>query len=227
MKVRYWIAIIVLVIIAATAVYYTGFSCWAEKYPRLGDAVQIVGVFAALATAIVALSTADPKKGRVKVNISLSIDEEAKHPQSELSDELKKYYIGFPDPVRSHRVQFKMTNNSGFTLKKPTLTFRIPIHKKHPHRFSNEKPWSLYTFNSNLYNYKAEFRTLEFANTSVLSNSNLPYWNDKEEIMLWIRMVLDDGKLEPFAVEVSVNCENAEGVTEKVEIKPKALLKTK
>ena len=37
-------------------------------------------------------------------------------------------------------------------------------------------------------------------------------------------MVLDDGELEPFIVEVSVNCENAEGATEKVKIKPKELL---
>ena len=38
-------------------------------------------------------------------------------------------------------------------------------------------------------------------------------------------MVLDDGKLEPFVVEVSVNCENAEGVTKKVDINPKELMK--
>ena len=38
-------------------------------------------------------------------------------------------------------------------------------------------------------------------------------------------MVLDDGKLEPFVVDMSVNCENAEGVTKKVGIKPKELMK--
>jgi len=34
--------------------------------------------------------------------------------------------------------------------------------------------------------------------------------------MLCIRMVLDDGELEPFIVEVSVNCENAGGQLKKL-----------
>ena len=34
-------------------------------------------------------------------------------------------------------------------------------------------------------------------------------------------MVLDNGDSESFVVEISVNCDNAEGVSEKVTIKPK------
>ena len=77
-----------------------------------------------------------------------------------------------------------------------------------------------------LYNSTKELRIFEFADTSILSNSNLPYWNSGEEITIWIRMVLDDSKLEPFDVEVSVNCENAEGFTKRIKINPKDLLKS-
>jgi len=62
---------------------------------------------------------------------------------------------------------------------------------------------------------------LEFADTRLLSNSNLPFWNNDDNITIWIRMLLNDGKLESFTVDVSVNCENAEGVTKLVRIDPK------
>jgi len=61
---------------------------------------------------------------------------------------------------------------------------------------------------------------LEFADTRILSNSNLPFWNDEDDIKIWIRMLICDGKLEPFYVEVSVNSDNAEGITKRVLIEP-------
>jgi hypothetical protein len=114
-----------------------------------------------------------------------------------------------------------MANDSGFTLKKPTLTFRLPLQKQHPHKVS--EIYFFRTFNSNLFNSQRQLSLLEFADTCILSNSNLPYWNDQDDFTIWIRMVLDDGKLEPFIVEVSINCENAEGVTYKCKIDPKPL----
>ena len=54
----------------------------------------------------------------------------------------------------------------------------------------------------------------------MLSVSSLPYWNDGDEITIWIRMLLDDGRLEPFTVKISLNAENAEGVTESLSIEP-------
>jgi len=67
---------------------------------------------------------------------------------------------------------------------------------------------------------------LEFADTCIISNSNLPYWNDKESIILWVRMLPydKDGVMDPYDVVVSANCENADGYTEKVTINPKKLL---
>ena len=37
-------------------------------------------------------------------------------------------------------------------------------------------------------------------------------------------MIIDDETSKPFDVDISVNCENAEGITKKVEIKPKELM---
>ncbi len=226
MKFRYKFSLFILFVGAITLIFLSYFS-FLGCDTQASRLIQILTALAIAVTAVIALSGTDPKKSKVKVRIECSVDDERIHYKSEMSDGIEKKYDSFPDPVKSHRVQFKMTNNSGFTLKKPILTFRVPIRKKHPHRLSKNKPWSVYTFNSNLYNYRAELRMLEFADTSILSNSNLPYVNDGDEIMLWIRMVLDDGKLEPFIVEVSVNCENAEGTTEKVKIEPKELLKVK
>lgn len=182
---------------------------------------------AALLAAVIALSASDPKRKKVDFVIApLSIEEERTHEREKMTDELKEWYKDFPDPIKSHQIHFMITNNSEFTMTRPTLTFRIPIDKKHPNKHEKEEIWHWRSFNSNLYNSRQELRILEFADTSILSNSNLPYWNKKDNISIWIRMVIDDGKLKPFDVEVSINCENADGITKKVKIYPEELLKS-
>lgn len=214
MKLKYSITISLLVIIAIF------FCCriWATSLgadPRLANLIQSIGMFIALVTALIALSVADPSKKLVKMNIELFTSKPSKCYKKDLSADLRTIYQKFPDPIKSYRVEFKITNNSGFTLKKPTLTFRLPIQKQHPFE-------GRITFNSNLFNSQEEMRLLEFANTRILSNSNLPYWNDKDDMTIWIRMFFGD--MDPFSVDVSVNCENAEGVTEEVKIEPQKLL---
>lgn len=224
MKTKYLIGIGVLTALFVVFEILVSFSPLG-KYSHLENAIQSAGVYVALLTAIIALSIADPKRRSVNIKLELSVDKETigRYPKDEMSDDLKKEYQNFTDPVKSHRVQFIMTNISGFTLRKPTLTFRLPLQKQHPHKVG--KIYSERAFHSNLFNSQHEIRLLEFADTRILSNSNLPYWNDQNDITIWIRMVLDDGKLEPFVVEVSVNCENAEGITKKVNINPKELIK--
>lgn len=228
MKTKYLVIIGVLIIVAVVFELLVFFSPLGE-YFRLENAIQSAGIFVALLVAVIALSAADPKKKRIRAKIEHFLDKNDQetiyeHSKADLSNDLKKAYQHFPDPIKSYRVQFKVTNTSGFTWKKPTLTFRLPLEKGHPPTEGN-KPYSKRTFNSNLFNSQRELRLLEFADTYILSNSNLPYWNDQDDITIWIRMVLDDGKLEPFIVEVSVNCENADGVRNKVEINPKELMK--
>lgn len=226
-KKRYWILVLALITFATLFVYLI-IASPLGAHSRLSETIQTLGIFAALLAAAIALAAADPKKKSVKVNITLSVNERnmGTYQWDELSDDLKKYYEDFPRPLRSHRVQFNVVNDSGYTLEKPTLTFRLPIRKQHPYK--EREPTQLCkkrSFNSNLFNSQEELRLLEFADTLILSNTNLPYWNDQDEITIWIRMILDDGKLDPFNVDVSVNSANADGITKKVKIDPKRLVR--
>ena len=219
MKKKYIITIGVLIILATVLEYFLIFSQGASD-TKISNVIQSVSVFVALIIAVIAMSIADPKVKKANVNVEQNVVENNVnlYVKSDLPSDLQLKYESFPDPITSHRVQFKITNISGFTLKKPTLTFRLPIEKQHPHRVG--RSYTL-TFNSNIHNPQSEFRLLEFADSCLLSSSNLPYWNNGDEITIWIRMLLNDGRLEPFIVEISINSENAEGITTKVSIEPR------
>ena len=220
MKAKYIIPIIVLILIYITLSvwFWYGIGC----DPRIGNIIQVAGIFVALIASVIALSTADPKSKQVDFAIKQSLEKKETIKKSNMSDDLKKNYSGFPDPVSSYRVQFKITNISKFTLKKPTFSFRVPMDKKHPNKKESDNMYSMRSFNSNLYNSAQELRMLEFADMCLISNS-IPYFNNNEDVTLWIRMVLHEN-MEPFSVEVSINCENAEGITKKIEIQPKRLI---
>ncbi len=115
-----------------------------------------------------------------------------------------------------------MRNISGFSHKRPTLTFRLQIDKQHPHKDAIN--FARRTFHSNILNFQRDLVSLETADTLILSNSNLPYWNNHDDISIWIRMVFDEIFSKPFSIEISVNCENAEGITKKISIEPIAML---
>lgn len=218
-KTKYIITVVILILMAIVFEYYVINSPYGSD-PRIGNAIQSAAVFVALLAAVIALSGADLKAKKIDVTIKQDIDANhvGSYHKGELPEDLQTKYKSFSDPITSHRVQFKITNTSGFTLKKPTLTFRLPLEKQHPHKVNDQY---VLTFNSNLFNSQTELRLLEFADTRLLSNSNLPFWNNNDDITIWIRMLLGDGDLNPFMVDVSVNCENAEGVTKPVWIDPK------
>lgn len=225
MKKKYLLIIIFLILIAVGFEYLVLFTN-VGKYSVLEKAIQSAGIFVALLAAVIALSTSDPKKKSVNIDIELSADRGniSTYPKNELSEELRDFYKDLHDPIKSYRVQFKMKNTSGFTLNKPTLTFRLPLQMEHPREGKKNNVYFNHTFNSNLYNSRENLRVLEFADTRILSNSNLPYWNDGESITIWIRMVLDEGKSEPFIVAISVNCENAEGITKEIKTSPMKII---
>jgi hypothetical protein len=183
---------------------------------RLGNGIQSIGVFVALFAAIIALSAADPEKLSVKFEIEHYVEKDdiAEYDKGKLSIETGKFYEGYPDPFKSYKVNFKIINTSGFTWKHPTLTFRLLISNLHP-----KDDYSWQAFNSKIYNSSEDFRRLLFQDTLVLSNNNLPYWNDKENITFWIRMATHKD-LRPSIV-VSVNCDNAEGVNQEVKVELK------
>jgi len=229
-KGTYIIAIFFIVALIVALILVLIFS-FPEGEPYFGSIAKNAPIFIACLTAIlaavIALSSADPKKKKVEVVIAPPyIEEERTYEKDDLTHELKVWYKDLPDPIRSHQVHFKITNQSDLTLMRPILTFRIPVDKKHPNKREKDEKWHWQSFNSNLYNSTQELKILEFADTSILSNSNLPYWNYGEDLTFWIRMVIDDGKLGPFDVVVSVNCENAGGFMKRIKIIPKDLLKS-
>ena len=227
MKTRYLLAIGILIIVALVFAAKI-FNAPQEKQLPLGNAVHGVGLFASLLAVVIALHAADPKRKKIKLKVDISVDmnNASNHNKENLSEKLKEFYKDFPDPFQSHRVQFKITNKSGFDLIKPVFTFRLPLEKRHPYGQGREKVVSRQSFNSNLFNSQRELVMLEMTDTQILSNSNLTYLNKNEHMTFWFRMVLGDGKLKPFNVNVSVNCENAEGFNSPFTINPRQLLKT-
>lgn len=79
-----------------------------------------------------------------------------------------------------------------------------------------------------MFNSQDDVKTLQTTKHQIISNSNLAYLNDKDEIPLWIRMVLTDvleEPFEPFTIQVSINSENAQGLTEEITLIPADLIK--
>ncbi|RKX26895.1 MAG: hypothetical protein DRP45_02385 [Candidatus Zixiibacteriota bacterium] len=221
MKKRYVAIMCVLLLLAfwyVRAVLLTS----TELHPHLDDALQGAAVFAALIASVIALSATDRKRLRAKTGVEVCVEPSQEvYPKSKFVPELIDTFRNHEDPVISRRVIFKLKNNSGFTLNKPMLAFRLPKDKRHPAKLDEGPDGSYYvlTFRSNLFNSRDEFRSLEFEDSVILSNSNLPYWNADDEIKIWIRMVLGE---DAFSVKVSVNSENAEGVTKEVQVNPAA-----
>jgi multisubunit Na+/H+ antiporter MnhC subunit len=225
MRAKYIIAIALLICLAAAFEFFVILQ-QDRADMRMGYAIQTAAVFVALIAAVIAMSAADPKPNKVRVQINQTINpiHVALYKKSELPTDFLNRFADHPDPIISHRVEFTITNTSGFTLKRPTLTFRLPLDRQHPHKVGDRYVLS---FNSNLFNSQRELRLLEFADTRLLSNSNMPYWNNGDRVTIWIRMIVAYGKSEQFMVEISVNSENAEGVTKRIQISAKDLLSSR
>ena len=236
MKVKcIYLIVIILLILGAAVFIYSVLGTPLGENTRLEKVIQGMSVFVALLMAVIALAIADPRKGQVNVEIEPFVDKkhEEEYHKDKMSKSLCQDYKDFDNPVKSYRVQFKMVNTSGFDLMKPIFTFRLPRERKHPEqperksgtiRTGDEPSYTSRGFHSNIYNSPSELRILEFAGTTILTNSILPVWNDRDEIVLWVRMALNDRQLKPFYVTVYVNCENADGITENVEVPPRKLL---
>lgn len=215
--------IVPLVLVAVGFVAVPALVFWSPvgEGSRIGNAIQGAGVFAALFAAIVALAGSDPKPKYVRLTAEIEVasQEPARYLKARLSPELQQLFATFPDPVMSHQVGFRLRNASGFTLRRPTITFWLPRKRGHP-----DDEGKRVDFHSNTFNSTKDLSQLSFEDTVVISNINLPYLNADQSILIWIRMCLDDVGRTPFPVHVSRNCENAEGANEKVMIDPGSCL---
>ena len=222
MKRKYYLFLIVLFSILAILIVvlkgYLELSNWITASATLGAS------FAALATGVIALGVADKPLRFVKFTVKTEVDPQniEEYNPADLPDELKR---GSDNNLfHSYRVYFKIKNQSGFTLKRPVITFRLPTDLTPPHKTNDDK-WIL-SYRSNLYNVQVDLRSFQYEDTIVLSNTIVPYLNDDQEHPIWIRMCLlkDDTKCR--SVHIDVNCDNAEGATEEVKIIAKKLLES-
>ncbi|OPL11752.1 MAG: hypothetical protein AVO38_15595 [delta proteobacterium ML8_D] len=227
MKITYFIALLAIIGIGIFFEYQIFFTEIGLN-SRIEKGIQGAGVFIALFAACIALATADPKKKKIKAKISLKADKATKseYSKNQMSDPLKDTYKDFPDPVVSYQIQFTIENLSGFDLKKPTLSFALPLCWQHPAKSSNGGVYDHQSFNSNLFNSPRDLMVFEFADTRILSNSNLPFWNNKDELTFWVRMIIQNNSSESFNINISINSDNAEGITEKMSIDPSKLLQS-
>ncbi|MCK4694739.1 MAG: hypothetical protein KAT74_03205, partial [Candidatus Cloacimonetes bacterium] len=126
--------------------------------------------------------------------------------------------------ISSYQVHFKIKNTSGFVLKKPTITIRVPSERKCPNKNNLSSKYTERIITSDLFGSSQDLKRLEDGDNTILSNSILPYLNNDQELPFWVRMIINDESSEEFSVEVSLNSENAEGFTQEVPINPKELI---
>lgn len=221
MKIKYVICIIVIGIIFLFLSWLMS-SSLLSTFPWVDDLIQMAAVFVALFASIIALSTSDPPLKKIKIDVDTSISgSRISSSKTELPNDIANQFIDLlGDKLTSQQIHFTMKNSSGFTLSNPTLTFRFPNNCQHPHK---EGGIWIVGNNSNLYNSQKDLKKLEFGDTIILSNSNLPYWNKDETITIWIRMLLERIQESPFEVGISVNCQKAESYIVKVPISSKLL----
>jgi hypothetical protein len=188
----------------------------AETVNRWSGAAQIAGTFVALVAGIIALAVADTKPKQVKISVKAVADtteDVANYDKNDLhaDRDLRRIWDCYPDRFKSYKVKFTIINRSGFTLKEPRVTFRLPLTARHPHEARNWQP----AFHSNTFAKPEGFYGIQFGDDYVLSQRVLHHWNKEEEFLLWIRMVIDVGHPQ---VWISVNADNAEGATQIVQI---------
>jgi hypothetical protein len=189
---------------------------------KWGQAIQMFTGLVALGSAIIAIAISDKKNKKIKFKLetfALNQKEVERHEKSNLTEELREKFKSFPDKFDSHQVYFKITNISGFTLKGPTFTVRLSTSLMHPNSSGDNKE-----FRSNLFNSSQNLQRLEFANTIILSNSNLNFLNDYEPIKIWIRVCLPISEEEDIRFRISLNSDNADGNTVTIKTKRNSLL---
>lgn len=220
MKTRYIISIITLLLLIAGFVYVAIYKPFGEKSP-FEVIIQGLGVFVAVGLGIIALHSSDLPSKSVSANISYSLGEFIEKTEANLPKDavtrFKKKEINFP--YSECKLILNIKNISGFTLKNPTVTFCLPIDKRHPADFGNGI-WEL-SFNSNLRNtivYSAEkMKEFESGNYMYISNTILNYLQDDASIQIWVRLIPGD---KPFNVLVSLDCDNSEGFSQKIKVIP-------
>lgn len=217
MKLKYVVMIIALILL--TGWYsYSVLSSSTGLHPQLGDLLQGLAIMVALVAGIIALATADPKTKKIIADMELdSLSNCSSFSKADLSAELVTKYASYPDPFESCRVNLKFRNRSGITLKKPVITLTLPNERQHP--VQGQPPLEKTEFRSNMFTTQHDLKVFTGGQFVILSNSLQPYWNDGDELRMWVRVACKVTGSDSFSLSVSINAENAEGISKSIQIK--------
>jgi len=208
-------------------------SCfsWPVCDAQVERLIQILTGLAVAITALVAVSVADPKKDRVQavmkppyVTPNLKNGKKT-YQKNELTGRAAESFADSTGPIVSYKVQFEIENTSSFDWANPIVTFWLPPDKQHPQKKEGEHTYSELSYNSSMYYVQGDARKFEMVDGVVISNRNLPYWKQGKHLTFWIKMVLSPKDSNSVDIEVSVDCDNADGCTKTVTLNPKELLK--
>jgi hypothetical protein len=239
MKPTYWVVIFFLLI--AWLIFVIGYFiicrfCMAE--PRavpgtLEAAVQALSAVAAAAAAVSALGLADPPKKEISIqqlgNAYPQTDKghpRRGHPTDYVKARIHQDYRGpfeqYPDTFHSYRVGFDLTNTSGFLLRKPRLTITVPANRRHPRDLEggDSEPTCNVLFGPTIEMPSGRLTEDTFAITAKLADD----WSREAKMAFWVRMVLDNLPDDPFALDVAVTSDDAEGGACKITIVPNDLI---
>jgi len=205
-------------IVGAIILVYCSYSSWLGCDPQAERLIQILTGLAVAITALIAVSSADPKKDRVEAvveppHVTRDIyNWKTTYRKDELSGRAAARFAKWPDPIISYKVQFKITNTSSFDWAN---------QKKEK---EEENTYSELSYNSSIYNVQGDVRKFEMVDAVVISNRNLPYWKQEKPLTFWIKMTLSPKDSNSVDIEVSVDCDNADGYAQTVTLNPKELL---
>ena len=191
-------------------------------------------MFLAAVTAVIALSVADRKKEKIKAEIRKSpyvkkFDQEVPIENqkfisiSDISEnDIKERYKDFNKPIKFYIVEFELVNRSNFDWKKPTFTYKIPVNQRYL-KPRGENIWTEDLPHTNYHSVSPGSHYYVSGDNDIFSSIKLPYINNGKGLKIWFTLFLDID-MEEFVISVSINCENAEGVTKEIRITPKKLI---
>jgi hypothetical protein len=95
----------------------------------------------------------------------------------------------------------------------------VPVDVKHP-----SQDYKTSEIRSNMFNSPDTLQALEYGDTFILSNSNLPFLHPQENIKIWVRMRLDKDDQNPIYFHISLDSENGDGTLKTIKMSPKEIL---
>ena len=235
MKKYYWgfLGITLMIVGGIAAMIIIVFPLHYGEFPLQTESSAIIAsAFATLALAVIAIFVANKPPRFAKFAVEVK---KLNHKSSEDSDK----FDNAPDEVQkeyrnivgkhfyTYQVHFAIRSQSKFTLEKPTVS--LWYSKDFAFSFEYKGIW-VFNCRSDVYGRKEwrdsrDFRHFEWEKFVLVEKIPVPELNFGESFDMWIRMRLSKDDKEYRYIKFNLNCDNAEGTTEKVKIIPSELLK--